>query len=289
MMMQILDFSGVMLASILRAYKEQPKTIDVNLIRHVILSTIKFYNKDFRHTYGKPLIACDTRNGTWRRDFFPHYKIKRSTSRPVPPEVWTEIMTAMDQVKNEIKEELPYPVIEVPKAEGDDVIAVISKSLSEPTVIISNDKDFNQLICSTIHQYRPLNKTLIKKPESSVACHIIQGDAGDGIPNMLSDDDTFAVSGKRQIPLTAKYRHGLLAEFNNLSNPNNEFNKYHRNLIRNQTLIDFNHIPESLAASILHEFRSQTEDKQGKGYKYSMMGYLIKHKMDVLKEQIDQF
>jgi hypothetical protein len=34
--------------------------------------------------------------------------------------------------------------------------------------------------------------------------HIIKGDATDGIPNILSADDTFAVDGKRQKPLAAK-------------------------------------------------------------------------------------
>ena len=34
--------------------------------------------------------------------------------------------------------------------------------------------------------------------------HILKGDAGDGVPNVLSDDDVFINDDKRQTPLSKK-------------------------------------------------------------------------------------
>ena len=116
---------------------------------------------------------------------------------------WDIIFTNLNQVRDEIKEHFPYKVIEVYGAEADDIIAVLTRERNDDvTIIISSDKDFIQLHNNIIEQYSPVTKKLIngKDPVNYLREHIIRGDRSDGVPNILSPDDTFTES-KRQKPL----------------------------------------------------------------------------------------
>ena len=55
---------------------------------------------------------------------------------------------------------------------------------------------------SNVFQFSPLTKKHIvcEEPDTFLVEHIIKGDASDGIPNILSDDDVFLMQDKRQKP-----------------------------------------------------------------------------------------
>ena len=56
------------------------------------------------------------------------------------------VSLGLNKIKEEIKEFLPYKVVETYGAEADDVIAIVCKHYqSEKIMIVSGDKDFIQL------------------------------------------------------------------------------------------------------------------------------------------------
>ena len=73
--MILLDYSQIALSNII-----VQKLNDENMIRHMILNSIRMYNKKYRNEYGQMVICADGMN-TWRREYFPEYKANRKKSR----------------------------------------------------------------------------------------------------------------------------------------------------------------------------------------------------------------
>ena len=93
------------------------------------------------------IICCDDKN-YWRRDIFPHYKASRKDDREKSPYDWNEIFTALNSIRDEIRENAPYKVIQVERAEADDIIGTICTEHGqqlggEPILILSGTKTFN--------------------------------------------------------------------------------------------------------------------------------------------------
>ena len=141
----------------------------------------------------------------WRRDFFPQYKASRRKSRESDGKDWNSIFGALNKIKAEFKENLPYKYLEVYGAEADDIIASRPNKESEPIMIVSGDKDFIQLHNKNVQQYSPIVKKHITghNPDTYIRTHILKGDTSDGVPNVLSPDHTFT-EGLRQRPLGKK-------------------------------------------------------------------------------------
>ena len=73
-------------------------------------------------------------------------------------------------------------------------------------MILSGDKDFIQLQkYPNVKQYSPITKKMINgmNPDDYLKEHVLKGDTSDGVPNVLSPDNTF-VDGIRQRPLSKK-------------------------------------------------------------------------------------
>ena len=63
--MIIVDYSGIALASIIIN-----KTFDEQMIRHMILNSLRMYHKRYKDEYGEMVLAVDASNN-WRRKAFP--------------------------------------------------------------------------------------------------------------------------------------------------------------------------------------------------------------------------
>jgi hypothetical protein len=151
-----------------------------------------------------------------------------------------------------------------------------SKNPDSPFLIISGDQDFLQLQkYKTVEQYAPVTKKMLREndPENYLYEHIMRGDFGDGVPNVLSTDDCL-VSGVRQKPITAI----RLAEWKKT-----DLNLL-ENYQRNKRLIDFSEIPESIESQIINSFVMQPDKDRSKLYDYFM-----KHRMKQLLIQIEDF
>ena len=278
--MIIVDINQIMISNLMVTIHRDNLELSEDLIRHMVLNSLRGHNKKFRKQYGEMVIACDSGN-VWRRQAFPNYKAGRKETREKSEHDWTMIFDILSKVKNEIKEFLPYKVIELETAEADDIIAVLTRRVKEKILILSGDKDFIQLHNDRIKQYNPVLNKFVgqgENPSLYIREHILKGDRSDGIPNVLSDDNVF-IEGRRQRPLSKKK---IEAWCNEIVPTFNE--EEQKNYDRNKTLIDLNCIPKELEDKINREFDNfevATRDK--------ILGYFINKKLKTLIESIDEF
>lgn len=280
--MIIIDFSGIAISSIVIN-----KTLDENLIRHMILNSIRMYRSKFHKEYGEIVIAADGANN-WRRGAFPQYKASRRKNRTESDFDWNEAFRIMHMVKEEILENFPYKVIHEEGCEADDVIGTLVEHTNEfgnyePVMIISADGDFKQLQqYDNVKQFSPLLKKFVVEnhPRLNLQEKIIKGDTGDGVPNILSDDNTF-VEGLRQTPVTKKKMVEIL---NGLEQADSSL-PWYRNYQRNKMLIDLTQTPNKLKEQILNSYNSQDPW----GNKGKVLPYLINKQCKMLIECIEEF
>ena len=278
--MIIVDINQIMISNLMVTIHRDNLELSEDLIRHMVLNSLRGHNKKFRKEYGQMVIACDSGN-VWRRQAFPNYKAGRKANREKSEHDWTMIFDLLSKVKNEIKQFLPYKVIEVESVEADDIIAVLCRRTNEKVLILSGDKDFIQLHNDRIKQYNPVLNKFVgqgENPSLYIREHILKGDRSDGIPNVLSDDNVF-IEGRRQRPLSKKK---IEAWCNEIVPTFNE--EEQKNYDRNKTLIDLNCIPKELEDKINREFENfevATRDK--------ILGYFINKKLKTLIESIDEF
>ena len=103
--------------------------IDEGLIRHIVLNSLRSYTKQFKAKYGNMVICCDSKK-YWRREVFPFYKSNRKKDRDKSDFDWNLIFETLNKIRDELKQNLPYRVIEVEGAEADDIIAVLAGRMS---------------------------------------------------------------------------------------------------------------------------------------------------------------
>jgi hypothetical protein len=250
--MIIIDFNGIALGSII-----VQKHLDENMIRHMILNTIRMYRSKFHKQYGEVVIAADGPNN-WRRSAFPQYKANRRKGRDESTFDWPEAFRILNMVREEIRDNFPYKLVHIEGCEADDVIGVLVENTNEfgnfePVMIVSADKDFVQLQkYSHVAQFSPLTKKFIKEDHARVKLteHILRGDASDGVPNVLSDDNVF-IEGLRQTPVTKKK---IDTMFSALEEADPSKQTWWRNFQRNEMLIDLSRTPKHLQTQILDSY-----------------------------------
>ena len=278
--MIIVDINQIMISNLMVTIHRDSLELSEDLVRHMVLNSLRGHNKKFKKQYGDMVIACDSGN-VWRRQAFPNYKAGRKETREKSEHDWTMIFDILSKVKDEIKTFLPYKVIEVESVEADDIIAVLCRRTNEKVLILSGDKDFIQLHNDRIKQYNPVLNKFVgqgENPSLYIREHILKGDRSDGIPNVLSDDNVF-IEGRRQRPLSKKK---IEAWCNEIVPTFNE--EEQKNYDRNKTLIDLNCIPREFEDKINREFDTfevATRDK--------ILGYFINKKLKTLIESIDEF
>lgn len=259
--------------------------VNEKLIRHMCINTIRAQIKNFKSKYPNIIIACDNRY-YWRREFFPYYKSHRKNDRDESGLDWNMIFSALNTIKDELKKFFPYKVLDVTGAEADDVIAVLSKKLSQDgeVLILSSDKDFGQLqVNSNILQYAPAMKRFIRinDPVYMLREHIIKGDRGDGIPNILSPDHCLALK-ERQKPISSKKltEWCSIADYEKFCTTDNMLRGYKRN----QVLIDFEYIPEKIQSAIIESYENYIP-----ATKQEMLSYFMDKGLRVMIENVHDF
>ena len=282
--MILIDYNAVAIGNLV----VQRLNVDVNLIRHMILNSIRMYRQKFQNEYGEVVIVADGA-GNWRRDVFPQYKYKRRKNREESSIDWNEAFRIINMVRDEIRDHFPYKVMHMPKCEADDVIAKLALETQEfgkhePVMIISADHDFIQLHkYDNIKQYSPMLKKFVKdkNPRLYSMTHIFKGDGGDGVPNVLSDDNVF-VDDRRQTPVTKKKLDAWL-EAEDLQKVMGD--TIYRNYLRNKKMIDLTETPDVIKEEIINSFESQ-DPKKNKG---KVFPYLVQKRCKRLVECVQEF
>ena len=279
--MILIDLSQIMVASTMMSMGKDRTEVDIKMIRHMILNSLRMYRQKYHVEYGELVLCCDGRN-SWRREHFPLYKAGRKTTRDSSSKDWTQIFESLDTIKSELKEYFPYKYIEVEAAEADDVIGVLAKSWNEPIMIISSDKDFIQLqVKENVKQYSPITKKIVNdvNPAKYLKEHILRGDSSDGIPNFLSADDCI-VEKIRQAPITKKKVELWIDQ-----NPEDFCNEEQlRNYHRNMKLIDLQYTPSNIVDQIGKQY-----DEIPKGKRSGLLNFFIERKLNNLIESIGEF
>jgi 5'-3' exonuclease len=292
--MILIDMNQVMISNLM-VQTRISDGIDKGLVRHMVLNSLRMYVQKFCEEYGRELVLCYDSKRYWRREFFPYYKGTRKKDREKSNFNWSQIFEVLNEIRDEIREHMPYTVMEVDGAEADDVISVLTTFVAhknirlqkdmqpaEKVLILSGDKDFIQLQkYPWLKQYNPVMKKFVSgmNPKQYIIEHVLKGDKSDGIPNYLSPDDTF-IEGKRQRPLIKK----TLDKIVNLSPEqfcNAEQMEYYK---RNLTLIDFSYIPKKVKENILQSYDSSTPAPRSK-----MINYFVSNQLTNLLEKIEEF
>ena len=234
--------------------------INIDSVRKSIVRVIGRIARQFGPEYGKVVLCYDDKN-YWRRDIFPFYKKNRKQERENSKYDWDQVFSVLNKIRDELRNNFPYHVIQVQGAEADDIIGSIcinqaKNSDPQKTLILSADKDFIQLHrFSFVSQYDPIHNRWIENdnPVQYLQEHIIRGDRSDGIPNILTCDDAI-VTGKVQKKMS-KEKIASLASMDPA-----EFTNYIRlrNWKRNAELIDFSRIPEPVVSRILTTYKKYT-------------------------------
>jgi hypothetical protein len=285
--MILIDYNAIAISNIVT----QKMDLDENLIRHMILNSIRMYRKKYFREFGEIVITSDG-SKNWRYEVFPQYKFKRKDARKVSKIDWQEVFRITNKVFDEIRENFPYKVVVHDQCEADDVIAqlVVNSQVDfghqEKVMIISSDKDFGQLQkYSNVSQYSPMLKKeiVIVNPRRHLLELILRGDQSDGIPNVLSIDDSFT-EGVRQTPLRVSKIDEIMKDLDD-----GELlyaASWHRNYLRNKKLIDLTETPSNLKLEIINNFEQQGDKSDNKK---KVMNYLIVNGCINLVEVIGDF
>tara|TARA_B100000575_G_scaffold286886_1_gene284291 strand:- start:1263 stop:2108 length:846 start_codon:yes stop_codon:yes gene_type:complete len=281
--MIIMDMNQISLASLMMHLNmTKANEPDENLVRHMILNSIRMYRTDFNQEFGEIVLTYDSKH-YWRRDYFPNYKAGRKKGRENDNKNWDAIFNCLNKIKSEFKENLPYKYLEIYGAEADDIIATLCKNLgtANKIMIVSGDKDFIQLQkYPNVQQYSPILKKYVNghDPITYIKEHILKGDASDGVPNVLSPDNTF-VDGLRQRPLgRKKIETWLNMHIDDLQD------EVKRNYQRNDKLINLDNVPEDLEKEIMVDFCEAPCGDRSK-----LLNYFIKSRLKELTESIGDF
>lgn len=250
--MIFIDSNQLMVSNLFALYKGEVDTCGLDKIRYAFCRGIYWYIRNYRTEYGDPVLCYDS-DRYWRKDFFPHYKATRKRQRATSGIDWSKIGSLFNEVRLEIEENVPIIQIATIGSEADDQIAVLSEHLNGiSNIIISSDKDFQQLHhISKLKQYSPAHKKMVfcEDPKSYLIEHVIKGDPSDGIPNVLSDDDTMINPDKKQTIMNKKRMDKIL-----IGEMDAETERRYE---RNKTLIDFSMIPSYIVENIVTDFESE--------------------------------
>lgn len=286
--MVIVDYSQIVISTLMATMKPNEE-IDENLIRHIVLNTIRHNVIKFRKEYPDIVIAVDNaKKGYWRRKVAHYYKKSRAEGREKSEWDWDTIFKGMASVKEELIENFPYTVIDQDYTEADDIIGVLVERFSpvRKILIVSSDGDFTQLHNKNVKQWSPMGKKFVKpkngSPRNDLIFKILKGDKKDGIAPLKCRADYWMTKkeGERAPSVTKKE---LLAAFDH-ENPIELYEKFEDRYKENERLLDLTKIPQKIKDGILNKYEKYERAPRSKIYPY-----MVKMKLSKLTESISDF
>jgi 5'-3' exonuclease len=288
--MLMIDFNQLAISNLMAQIGNHTNVkIEEDLVRYMILNKIRILRQKFKEEdYGEIVIACDGKSN-WRRQYFPQYKAMRRAAREASDFDWGTTFDVLNKIRDELRENFNYVVIHIEGAEADDIIGSLvvkhgvelNSVIMERLLIVSGDKDFVQLQrFVNVEQYDPIKNVMIRElnPQNFVLRHILKGDRGDGVPNVLSDDNCL-VEGVRQKKVTEKF----IGDFS--LNSQSELIK--RNFTRNEMLIDLSKIPMNLMEKIYEVYDKEKCHMPLR--KQKIFNYFVAKRLKNLIEYVGEF
>lgn len=281
----IADFSQLAIATASQVFEPQ-EPITLGMLRHLVLDTIRANILRFKKQgYDEFILAIDNPNGGgyWRRDLANYYKKSRTKSRSESDWDWDGYFENIRVILDEIKENMPYTVINIDRIEADDVIATLTKRFSlngDEIMIVSSDGDFTQLHkFKNVKQWSPMHKKLVKPKNGSAKADLmyklIKGDKKDTIApiNVRSDYWITKLDGERCPPTKTIFVEACIDAEDPLSLMDDQQIERFK---ENKKLIDFDEIPSNISEQILNEYDNYVKNSKTKIYPYFVKSGLTK-------------
>lgn len=268
--MILADFSNMSIAS---AMIQDLDDIDVREFHHNMINNFINMKNTYGPKYGQIYICQDNKN-YWRKDVFEHYKANRKVGRDASTFNWSRFYEARDNLVNDIKSHFPYKVLEVERAEADDIIGTLAITSTEPTLIYANDGDFKQCHRNPlVKMYRPQMKKFVDhmnliEIEWDLFFKICKGDGGDGIPSIANPPSCLVEKVRqkaiRETSVTEWFKSGVPEEFK-------------ERFEQNKTLIDLRETPQNIVEQIFEAAKVEPT-----GTTQTMYNYLQQNKYGML-------
>ncbi|QIG70658.1 ribonuclease H protein [Rhizobium phage RHph_I1_18] len=284
--MIVVDYSQICIASYMQAARQyNDPNVDIEAFRHIVLNSIRAINMKFRAytDYSRLVFAVDSPK-SWRKQIFPYYKMNREVDKKKSAVDWSQLYACIKQVQSELMQHFPFQVIQIKHAEADDIIASIAKSRTAQnlyTLIVSGDKDFVQLQIDNqlVRQYDNVNDRYITvdDPKRYKFEHVIRGDRGDGVPNILSEDNCLVAKIRQKKVMTKTldqwWEEGI------------DFTVVDKvKLNRNITLIDLNKTPKPIYDQVIDQINSFEPKKR-----IDLLSYFASNNLKQLANNLGDF
>jgi 5'-3' exonuclease len=135
----------------------------IGLAIHITLNSIKKAWNDFDGTH---VIFC-LEGRSWRKDYYPPYKRNRKETvdamSPAEQEENKLFWECYDDFVDFIRTKTNATVLQNPRVEADDLIARwIDRHPDQRCVVISTDKDMNQLVSERVSQYNGVTEETMR-------------------------------------------------------------------------------------------------------------------------------
>lgn len=189
-----IDSSFVAYSKMFVCRKEATEEEGMGLWRYYYMRDIFKYIEMF-DDIDEVIIARDSSNN-WRKDVFNWYKGPRKIGRKhesaklKAKKHWfnySNFYEFQDNFINDMKENLPFKVLEAPRTEADDIIAILCKTIKGPKYVITTDHDYIQLMKDPeVKIYSPMKKAFLESdnPHRDMMVKILSGDTSDFIPSI---------------------------------------------------------------------------------------------------------
>lgn len=282
--MILVDFNQVCISNLMAQIGNHTElAVEEGLVRHMILNSLRLYKQKFGAVYGDLIIACDDKN-YWRKSLFPYYKAGRKKVREESSIDWSALFEILNKVRQEVKDNLPYVVLQVESVEADDIIATVCRNTYDDVLILSADKDFIQLHNDKVIQFDPIRKKNIKvdRPDLYLKELVIRGDSGDGVPNAMSPDNALVDGIRQKKVMKSKVEEWVKLSWDQIL----KVEELQTGIVRNKKLIDLSEIPEPIVNKILDHYYSQLNEMPKK---VNIINYFQQHKLASLMENVNDF
>ncbi len=303
----LFDYNNLAIRSFfgVKEVTENPHDIQWGLWRWNVFNSIYSCLWKFRNVE-EVVLAVDDAN-SWRKAVYSRYKESRKAKKEDSHIDWKELYSMLHKLANELKHHMPFKVLKIKSAEADDVIAVLSRVMRNPCIIIARDEDYFQLFGKkkNLRVYDPISQELHSPDDFENIKEFLMelvfcGQKKDDIPNIITPDDwglTEKTQGKRRPGFGPKAFLKMKDDIRGFIQRGHVNKIYgaidlNKNLKRNRMLMDFDKIPNTIVDRILSAYnRSQNLPPIDNVYlffeKYQMRSFIedihkVENKLQVL-------
>lgn len=287
----VIDISNISIATLMNNFKpKEQASITIEMIRHLVLDTLRFNVVKFKGEYPEIVIAFDDRN-YWRRQKAWYYKKRRQIEHEESEWDWDRLNNFLNPVFEEIRQNMPYLGLKVEFAEADDIIAVVTKKAvgeGRRVLVVSADSDFTQLQkYNGVRQWSPPQKKWVTpkygSPRNDLRYKNIKGDKKDSIACIKIRNDYIVtkVEGERAPAVKSSELEAWLEADDPTTLMTPDWAARYK---ENEELRDFEFIPKDIENSIIEAYNTPKS-----GSKAKMERYFMDNKLSRMFEKLSDF